>query len=169
MAEGYEVPAETPPGTPQRTRRTTKSSNVTIWFCPCSLTRNHATLSSSQGQEFTPAFRPNESFFIPSAPAFRVTCRWACRGRTRDSFPFAQKQVLPKERMLVEGANNCSIPWQRSFSFQQPSPICHSACPGVPWERRRPVPACRGGICCAPRPLPDPRGNPTANIPSLDI
>jgi hypothetical protein len=33
--------------------------------------------------------------------------------------------------------NNCPIPWQRSFPFQQPSPFCHPACPGVPWERTR--------------------------------
>jgi Tol biopolymer transport system component len=34
--------------------------------------------------------------------------------------------------------------------LQRPSPFCHSACPGGPWERSRPVPACRGGICGAP-------------------
>ncbi len=48
--------------------------------------------------------------------------------------------------------------------LQRPSPFCHSACPGVPWERSRPVPACRGGICCAPFGCPKFTGLP---LPSL--
>ena len=33
------------------------------------------------------------------------------------------------------------------FPMEAPHSLCHPACPGMPWERSRPVPACRGGTC----------------------
>jgi hypothetical protein len=50
--------------------------------------------------------------------------------RACDFFAFAQKRLLSLERGVVDGKassppNNCPIPWQRSFPFQQPSPFCH--------------------------------------------
>ena len=31
------------------------------------------------------------------------------------------------------------------LSMEASLPLCHPACPGVPWDRSEPVPACRGG------------------------
>src|ERR1700741_4859304 len=48
---------------------------------------------------------------------------------------------------------------------------CGSADPSMrcfSTERRRPVPACRGGICGAPRPLPDSQGQPNESRKGRD-
>jgi hypothetical protein len=57
-----------------------------------------------------------------------------------------RKSGVAKWRDLLFLSATIRSQWKRH------PPLCHPACPGLPWKRSRPVPARRGGICSFTQP-----------------